>query len=131
MRRGSAFSSHVYMKGFDMRRFTKFEVAVGALLVIAAAAQGLFGVETATGEGQDKDVICHNGVELVVADPAIFQAHLDHGDCAGTCADCLGRCCWVDSKGIAQTALVYQDECKAIGGLYPPSTEAPCPTFGD
>ncbi len=111
-----------------MRRKTYFEpIAVGlTILTIAACATSI-----AVGEGEKKTAICHNGNDLIVADPAVYQAHLDHGDCAGTCAECLGRCCWIDADGVGQTALTQPDICEAIFGLFQYDETAPCPKFGD
>ena len=68
------------------------------------------------------DTICHRGVEITIADPAIFQAHLDHGDCIGTCLECEGRCCF--EGGI--TLELTQYDCAKADGRFHWNKEASC-----
>lgn len=112
-----------------MRRFTLTEVAIALLAVILLAVASLAPAQ-AEGEGQDKDVICHRGVEIVIADPAIFQAHLDHGDCIGSCFDCEGRCCY-RLDGVAVTGLMLQYECDKVNGRFQYDKAMPCFAGGD
>jgi prepilin-type N-terminal cleavage/methylation domain-containing protein len=37
------------------------------------------------GQGQQKQVVCHNGHSITIANPAVYNAHLAHGDQAGEC----------------------------------------------
>ena len=114
-----------------MRRFTQTEVVIALLAVVLLAAASLaLDPASVTGEGQDKDVICHRGVEITVADPAIFQAHLDHGDCVGTCYDCEGRCCY-RLDGVSVTGLMLQYECDKVNGRFQYDKAMPCFAGGD
>ena len=105
-----------------MRRITRFE---SLIIVLALAGACLPWATVAIGEGQDKDVICHRGNEITVADPAILQAHLLHGDCVGTCFDCEGRCCIQGGSSFVLT----QFDCTQIGGRFQWDRDADC-SFG-
>jgi prepilin-type N-terminal cleavage/methylation domain-containing protein len=37
-------------------------------------------------QGQEKQVVCHNSHSITIANPAVYKAHLAHGDQAGECA---------------------------------------------
>lgn len=59
--------------------------------VAAGAAKGK-GKSTGSvnGNGQDKQTLCHQNHSITVADPAVYNAHLAHGDGAGACAATSG-----------------------------------------
>ena len=77
--------------------------------------------------GQEKWDICHNGRDISVADPAVMQAHLDHGDCLGSCHDCIRGCC----LGGGELVEATQVECEAMGGRFQWSKTDPCFEGGD
>jgi hypothetical protein len=88
---------------------------------------GLVLCAVAAGKGQDKWTICHNGNTIEVADPAVMQAHLDHGDCLGHCDDCIRGCC----LGGGELVLATFHECEEMGGRFQWDKEAPCFAGGD
>ena len=108
-------------------RFSRFEIAAAILAVGGVCTPW---VASAYSEGQDKNMICHRGREIIVADPAIFAAHLTHGDCAGPCRDCEGRCCFI-ADGVSVTALMLPYECAAVTGRFQPNVDLPCFAGGD
>lgn len=58
-----------------------FSTAIATSLVIAFAAGPV-----AHAEGQNKQTLCHKGLSTItVADPAVYNAHLQHGDTPGPC----------------------------------------------
>lgn len=48
--------------------------------------------------GQTKQTICHNGHSITVANPAIYNAHLDHGDEIGECQGSAGEDLVLEAK---------------------------------
>ncbi len=99
-----------------MRRYTLSIIAIVFCLTALAI-----------GEGEDQMTICHNGREITVAEPAVLQAHLDHGDCLGVCFDCLGRCC----LGVDGFVFATEVECAELAGRFNWSKDEPCFTIGD
>lgn len=97
---------------------TRSLLGLTALTLCAAAAAP---------QGQPKTTLCHRGVEITIADPAVINAHLDHGDCIGLCVDCLGRCC----LGKDGFEILTQSECATVGGRFQWDQDAPCFTGGD
>ncbi len=78
--------------------------------------------------GQEKWEICHNGNDIIIADPAVMQAHLDHGDCLGVCHDCERACCLPGGELLVG---ITQADCVVVGGRWQWSMTAPCFAGGD
>jgi hypothetical protein len=78
--------------------------------------------------GQQKWIVCHNGREIEIADPAVLNAHLAHGDCISTCDECERACCLGGGELIVGITL---SDCEAIGGRFQWSLTDPCFEGGD
>ena len=71
--------------------------------------------------------VCHNDTIILVANPAVLQGHLNHGDFLS----CEGRCCYM-AEGKYVTDNVTREECAVIeGSTYNPNPDTPCFEGGD
>lgn len=51
----------------------------------SASTSGSPNVGKNQGKGQVKQVVCHGGHSITIANPAVYNAHLAHGDGVGAC----------------------------------------------
>jgi prepilin-type N-terminal cleavage/methylation domain-containing protein len=59
------------------------------------------------GSGQTKNVVCHNSHSITIADPAIYNAHIAHGDLSDSCA--------VESGAVVMTVTVMESIGEGCG----------------
>lgn len=67
--------------------------------------------ENPNSNGQNKQTICHNGHSITVADPAIYNAHLQHGDNASSCSDDQDKASEYELILQAKTLRAFQNDC--------------------